>query len=287
MPAYYERIGRWHMGRRGFRSRWVRASTGRVHLFDAWGGGPLPTLVALHGLSSSATPLSPVLTRLRRRFRRVLAPDAPAHGFSDVPGQLDPDLLYQGVAEVLDAELDEPATLFGNSMGGGVALRYAIERPEKVGALVLCSPAGARTSPEAVQGWLDRFRMPDQAAARAFVGELYVRPPWYLGMVARECRKLFQREPIQTLLDAVDAERHLSAEELGGLEMPVLFIWGGEERTMLGEHLDFFRAHLPPHVEVVEPDHFTHCPYLEYPAEVAAMIADFAQRHAPNRLPAP
>ena len=287
LPAYYEHVGRWRLGMRGFRSRWVRTARGRMHLFDALGQGSLPTAVALHGLSSSATPLSPVLTRLRPHFRRIIAPDAPAHGFSEVPHDLDPEILYEGIAELLDAELDEPAIFFGNSMGGAVALRYAVERPEKVAALVVCSPAGARTDPASVQPWLDRFRMSDMTQARSFVNDLYVRPPWYIGMVARECRKLFHREPIQSLLNAVDPERHLTADELASLEMPVLFIWGGEERTMLGEHLDFFKAHLPPHVEMVEPAHFTHCPYLEHPGEVASMITEFARRHAPNRLPAP
>lgn len=46
------------------------------------------------------------------------------------------------MTEALDALLPEPAIVCGNSLGGAVALHYALARPEKVLGLVLLSPAG-------------------------------------------------------------------------------------------------------------------------------------------------
>ena len=61
------------------------------------------------------------------------------------------------------------------------------------------------------------------------------------------------------------------------LTVPVRFIWGGAERTMLPAHKAFWLAHLPAHAEIVSPPHFTHCPYLENVGEVADLITGFAE----------
>ncbi|HSN97017.1 MAG TPA: hypothetical protein VLS89_01930, partial [Candidatus Nanopelagicales bacterium] len=80
-----ERLTRRALTAQGVRSRWVETSVARLHAYDAKGAGRLPTMVVLHGISSSAAAFAPLLTRLRPRARRVLAPEAPGHGFSDPP----------------------------------------------------------------------------------------------------------------------------------------------------------------------------------------------------------
>src|SRR6185503_17622809 len=91
-----EGVGRRVLNASGVPSRWVDTKVARLHLFDAPGDGPLPTIVLLHGMSSSAVPYGPVVQRLRRRARRVLAPEAPGHGASDSPaGPLTPERLFE------------------------------------------------------------------------------------------------------------------------------------------------------------------------------------------------
>lgn len=225
--------------------------------------------------------MGPVLRRLDPHCARVIAPDMPGHGFSAAPERTTLEAVYEGVAELLARTLDGPAVLFGHSLGGALALRLALERPELVAGMVLLSPAGAPTPGSLHERWLDRFAMADQRAAHEFVRSLYVRQPIFLPVVAWTCRRLFQREPVRQLLASARRDAAITPEQLGGITVPIRFIWGGAEQTLLPDHRDFFLAHLPSHAEVVRPAHFTHCPYLEYPDEVAAHVTSLLGKAGP------
>ena len=141
-------------------------------MYDARGPAALPTVVLLHGLGSTATAFGPLLTRMLPEAGRLVAPDLPGHGFSETPsGRLTPERLFGAVSELLDGLVSEPMILVGSSLGGALALRYAVERPGRLVALALISPAGARTSPsewdELLDAVQDRFcrRRPASAGA--------------------------------------------------------------------------------------------------------------------------
>ena len=285
MPTPVEHLlKRWlRTGR--YTSRHVATRAGRMHYFDSGRSGP--ALVALHGVSSGASLMAPLLWKLAPHFDRVIAPDMPGHGFSQAPERMELEGLYQASAELLDQALDAPSVLFGHSLGGALAVRYALERPERVTGLCLLSPAGAPSPEDERQGWLDQFAMADHQASLAFVRRLYVDPPPYLPVVARACRFLFRRAPIQQLLDSARANGALTltAEEVAGLSVPIRFIWGDAETTMLPAHRAFWLEHLPGHAEILTPPHFTHCPYLEHVGDVAQLVSDFA-RTVPWRVEA-
>ncbi|TML55880.1 MAG: alpha/beta hydrolase, partial [Actinobacteria bacterium] len=71
--------------------------------------------------------------------RRVLVPELPGHGGSD---PLPAAASLNAYADRIAGLLDEPAAIVGHSLGGAVALRLAIRRPELVRALVLAGAAG-------------------------------------------------------------------------------------------------------------------------------------------------
>ncbi len=283
MPSPWEHLGRSWLNARGFSSRHLDTSVGRHHYYDGEGvsGSGHPPLVALHGLSSGATPMGPVLRRLTSHYGRIIAPDMAGHGFSDSPERTTLDTLYAGVIDLLDEALDEPAVFFGHSLGGALALRVALQRPDLVAGLVLLSPAGAPTPPDQHEAWMERFLMTDQEAAAAFVRALYIRQPTFTPVVAWACRRLFQRAPVRQLLASTRRDAVLTGSQLSSVSVPIRLIWGGAEKTLLPVHRNFFVAHLPLHADIVTPAHFTHCPYLEYPDQVAALVAGFAaQRDA-------
>ena len=256
-----------------------------MHYFEFGSDAPdRPTLVALHGLSSGATPLGTVLRKLTSHYGRIIAPDMSGHGFSDDPETLTTEAIYEGMIPLLEATLNGPAVFFGHSLGGAVSIRIALERPELVSGLVLLSPAGAPTPSDSHEAWIERFQMTDQAAATAFVRDLYVKSPAFLPIVAWTCRRLFRRDPVRQLLASTRRDHAITGEELNGLTVPIRFIWGDAERTLLKVHRDFFIAHLPLHADVVTPSHFTHCPYLEYPDQVAALVAGFVAQRLPQQL---
>lgn len=273
-----ERVGRIVLRRRGVESRWVKTPHGDVHAYDARGSGDLPTIVLLHGIGSAATPFGPVLARLQRDARRVVAPDYPGHGFShDTPGRFTPEALLESVSVALDAIVSEPAILVGNSLGGAVALSYAAARPERVRALVLVSPAGARASDEEWREIRRSFQIASRRDAKAFLERLYHRPPWFVHLLAHEFPATLGRAAVRDLLETATNDHAPSPDALRSLPMPVLLLWGKSERLLPETHLEYFKRHLPEHAVIERPDGFGHCPHFDDPAALAARIAEFGR----------
>ena len=138
------RMTLWHLRRQGFRSQTLDTSVSKVHYFEGQGEGQHAPIVMLHGIGSSAAGYADLMVRMKASVKKISAIDAPGHGMSTIPTQpFDADVIFQGVSEWLNDHIEEPSILYGNSLGGGMAVRYALEAPEKVKALVLSSPAGA------------------------------------------------------------------------------------------------------------------------------------------------
>ncbi|MCK6586033.1 MAG: alpha/beta hydrolase [Polyangiaceae bacterium] len=264
---------------RGVESRWVDTSIARLHAYHAKGRGPLGTVAVLHGISSSAAAYGSLIQRLRGRFHRVVAPDAPGHGRSGDPRvPLNPETLLTGMAELLDRELSEPSVVFGCSLGGAVAVSYALARPEKVRALILASPAGAAMDAAELERFLTIFRMKSKSDAADFLGRLHRRAPWYTPFIASDLVDLFARPVITSFTESVRSEHLFTPEQLASLPMPVHLLWGRADRLMPGSSLDFYRRHLPSHATIEEPDRWGHCPHFDDPAALAKKIAEFARR---------
>ena len=273
-----ERVGRFVLHRRGVQTRWVDTPYGRIHAYDGRGGGSLPPVVLLHGIGSAATPFGPLLERLRPHVRRVIAPDLPGHGFStETSIPLTPEVLFQSASTALDALIDRPAIVVGNSLGGAVALRYALARPERVRALVLVSPAGARATDEEWSTLRSRFDLGSRGDALAFLDRLYHRTPWFVPLVAHELPAMLDRKSVRDLLASASNDDALSPEALGSLTMPILLVWGKSERLLPDSHFEYFASSLPGHALVERPEGFGHCPHGDAPHALAARIVDFAR----------
>ncbi len=118
----------------------------RVHALVRGGHARGPTVCFVHGNLSSARFFEPVLASLPGTWH-VVAPDLRGFGRSD-PVPVD---ATRGLADFVDdvdavlsdaalAPTDRPVHLVGWSMGGGVAMAYAIEHPEKVASITLLAP---------------------------------------------------------------------------------------------------------------------------------------------------
>jgi pimeloyl-ACP methyl ester carboxylesterase len=273
-----ERLGRRALRRRGVTTRWIQTPSGRVHVYDAPGRGSLPTTVLLHGIGSNATPFGPVLARLQRHVRRVIAPDYPGHGFSPTPdGTLTPEVLFDSLTQVLDQTVGEPAVIVGNSLGGALALHYAIAQPDRVRALVLVSPAGARATDDEWRALKDAFEFTSRAGALGFLDRVYHRTPWLAHVVAHELPAAIGRRAVRDLLASAGNDHSPSPEELAALPMPVLLVWGRSERLLPDTHLAYFVKHLPKHAVVERPEGFGHCPHVDAPEALASRIVEIAK----------
>ena len=114
-------------------------------------GGDGPPLVLVHGLGGTIEnwrSLAPALTRRHR----VLVPDLPGHGRSAPLSEArDVDALAVAVFAIADAEEIGHAVWVGHSLGGVVALRAAVRRPEAVRGVVLAASAGIGSTSRAAQ----------------------------------------------------------------------------------------------------------------------------------------
>jgi pimeloyl-ACP methyl ester carboxylesterase len=275
----YHRLLRQRIRWSGGRSS-VRALRGRpVHAYEINGAGPGPTLVLLHGLGSTANSFANVLAGLRRSFARIWLPDLPGHGFSEV-GPEESHLDVVGHSEIFGAFLDEvvrePAVLVGNSMGGALVLRAALERPRTPGVGLL-SPAGAPLGDDGLQSIRSGFGATNAAETLAMVDRLLHRRPPGAWLVAKELQGVFNAPAVQRVLAATGPSEALSPAELAALEMPITFIWGASERLLPASGYEYYRSHLPEHAKVVLLESCGHLPMLEQPRRVVRLLEELGR----------
>jgi pimeloyl-ACP methyl ester carboxylesterase len=123
------------------------ADGARVHYRDR-GPRDAPVLVLVHGSNASLFTWEPWVRRLDDTFR-VITIDMPGHGLTGaVPSN---DYSQKGMADFVAAVADKIGlgkfAIGGNSMGGGVAARFAEDYPARVTALILVDAGGMPGKP--------------------------------------------------------------------------------------------------------------------------------------------
>lgn len=280
LPAI-AKLARFAMTRRGFESRFVEHGGRKIHVYDGKGSGTLPPLVLVHGLGSAGAAFARVAARLLPHVSRVILPELPGHGFSphgDIA--ITPQLLLETTTAAIEQLVPEPAFVYGNSLGGAVAIKYALHRPAQVRGLVLVSPAGARLEEAEWRSLVETFQVKDPTDAKAFLSRLYHKPPWFLPIVAREFPHLLATPAVREILEHATQDNAHRPEELAALAMPLLFVWGRSEKLLPSSALGFFRDNLPKHAVIEEPEGFGHTPQLEAPDRVADRLLAFVRQHA-------
>jgi pimeloyl-ACP methyl ester carboxylesterase len=114
----------------------------RAYVMEGPGVGDAPVLLLLHGLGCDHTTWRPVIRTLARRYT-VIAPDLLGHGRSDKPRA---DYSVGGYANAMRDLLTvlgvDKVTVVGHSLGGGVAMQFAYQFPERTERMVLVAPGG-------------------------------------------------------------------------------------------------------------------------------------------------
>jgi pimeloyl-ACP methyl ester carboxylesterase len=104
--------------------------------------GTGPALLLLHGLGCDHTTWLPVIASLSRRYT-VIAPDLLGHGHSDKPrADYSVGGYANGMRDLLTVLGVDKATVVGHSFGGGVAMQFAYQFPERTERLILVAPGG-------------------------------------------------------------------------------------------------------------------------------------------------
>jgi pimeloyl-ACP methyl ester carboxylesterase len=111
----------------------------RVRYLSAGSG---PAVLLIHGITSSADTWRPAMDALSRDHT-VIAPDLLGHGASAKPrGDYSLGAFASGVRDLLAALGYDRVSVVGHSLGGGIAMQFAYQFPERTERLVLVSSGG-------------------------------------------------------------------------------------------------------------------------------------------------
>ncbi|WP_349260721.1 alpha/beta hydrolase [Actinocrinis sp.] len=117
-----------------------RTIHGHKHAFRMAGNGPAVLLI--HGIGDSSETWAPIVPGLARNHR-VIVPDLLGHGESDKPrGDYSIGGYANGMRDLLSVLGIDRVTLVGHSLGGGVAMQFAYQYPERTERIVLVATGG-------------------------------------------------------------------------------------------------------------------------------------------------
>lgn len=256
----------------------------RIHYQDIGEG---PVVVFLHGSGSGASGHSNFkhnYPQLVEQGYRVIVPDHIGYGYSDKPTDVDYhiDFFVECIKQTLDSIGVEKYTLIGNSLGGAIALRYALDYPANVTGLVLMAPGGIEEKP-------DYFTMPGMqmmkevftssepitpAKMKAFFTTAFVVDPSCLDdqLVQERWESMQTQNPhvVQTM------EVPNMEDELANLQCPILVFWGMNE-NMMPETGIMKLAKKCNNVRVVLVSECGHWVMLEHKDMFNRMTLDFLQ----------
>ena len=237
-------------------------------------------LLLVHGLGGDRGTWDAVLDALAATHT-VIAPDLPGHGQSDAPaGDYSLGAHASALRDLLIVLGHRSATIIGHSLGGGIAMQFAYQFPDRTDRLVLISSGGlgpqltpilrAATLPGAetvVAGLshLPRALTRGVLSAASRIPGLVARPdaaPLSSGLrqlTELRSRRAFVRTA-RTVINwrgqTVSATQHLRQLT----DLPVLLAWGSDDRTIPPHHHRAVSDLLadPHFVEIPDAGHYPH-----------------------------
>ena len=117
--------------------------SGLNHYYDDVGSGE-EVLVMVHGATGSAHAFEPQYPGLSTRFR-VIAPDLRSMGRSEHVTEMPPTAWVDDLGELLDQLGADSVHVLGNSLGSRIAMRFAINNPQRVRSVTVVNPIIAIT----------------------------------------------------------------------------------------------------------------------------------------------
>jgi len=208
----------------------------------------------------------------------VYALDLPGHGGSskDV-GAGDLDYLVGAVEQFLDSQRLRRVHVAGHSLGGRVAASLALAAPERVGSLTLVASTGL--GEEINREYIDGFIAAERRRELKPVLELLFADP---GLVTRQLvddvLKYKRIDGVDEALRAIATraigergQRVLIADRLAELDVPVLVVWGREDRIIPAAHAE--RAPEGALVHVLDGQGPS--PHMEAAGDVNRILAGF------------
>jgi pimeloyl-ACP methyl ester carboxylesterase len=190
-------------------------------------------LILLHGGVGATEMFSPIMPSLSKT-RQVIAVDLQAHGrTADVDRPLRCETMADDIAALIKYLGIEKADVMGYSLGGGVALRTAIQHPGVVSKLVAVSTTFKR------DGWY-----PEIVAAMSQMGPGAAEPmkqsPLYQ-MYARIAPKPADWPVLLTKLGDLLHQDYDWSKEVAAIQAPTLLVFGDADAIRPEHAVQFFQ----------------------------------------------
>ncbi len=265
--------------------------------------GEGPPVVLVHGMLNSSSHWKEVAAELSRDHT-VVAPDLIGHGDSAAPrGDYSLGAHAASIRDLLAAIGIDRATMVGHSLGGGVAMQFFYQFPQRVERLVLISSGGLGREVSPV---LRTAALPGTSALLSLtINPRLVGGLWRLGAMLRErgaptglyvealARALRPLETadargafLHTLRAVIDArgQRVSATDRLYLLEaIPTMIVWGERDNTIPIAHgRDAHDA--IPHSAMRTIPSAAHFPHLEEPQALALLLREFIDSTEPGLI---
>jgi pimeloyl-ACP methyl ester carboxylesterase len=236
---------------------------------------PLPPVVLLHGMLGDLSNWVDTVEALSNKGYRVLAPVLPVYDFplseTGVPRLTEH---VHNFVETLD--LDK-VILVGNSLGGHVALLYALDHAETVHAMVLSGSSGIY---ETTMG-SSFFRRQDREFIKERTEMTFYDPAHATEELVDEMLEIVNDRPraFRLLKIARSADEETVTERLSQLDMPSLLVWGRDDIITPPEVGEEFRDRMPnARLEFI--DKCGHAPMIEHPDTFNTLTLEFLEELA-------
>ena len=235
------------LGMDGIHSRYANVGGYRIHYFEGGSGQPI---LLIHGLGSRAEDWADLMPQLVHGGRHVYAIDLLGYGRSARPRDAAYSIPQEAgiVEKFMAAENLGQTDLGGWSMGGWVAMRVALDEPERVRRLAIYDSAGLRFDLpfKASLFW------PDNPAALTALNDLLSpgRGPHIPAIMRWDILRLVRRNGwvVQRSMESMLTGADLVDGKLGALQMPVLIVWGKQDQLTPVSLAYLFHAQLPQSV---------------------------------------
>lgn len=246
---------------------------GTKHPLTTFEAGHGPNLILLHGAGDHAGTWSDLARRLAPEMRLIM-PDLPGHGASPwTDASLTLGDVFAGLEALMDGPLNgQTATLMGNSMGGWIALLYAVRHTDRVDGLILENSGGIRRDSDGpnlvpktmdeARALLDATRGPDGPDIPKFV--------------LRHLIKTTQHGPLAKLARS-DGEPYFLDDRLSQLNVPTVVVWGEDDGLLPLEYAESLTAKIPGATLKLIP-RAGHIPHLEKPDDVITVVREFLKQ---------
>ena len=211
---------------------------------------------------------------------RLVRYDKRGHGLSDTPPA--PYTIRDhsdDLAALLDRLEIETAIVIGISVGGLIAMDYAVQDPGRVQALVLCDTAPRIGTPE---GWSERIQAVREKGLPEMAGTIMGRwfAPTFVGQSPADYRgftNMLLQTPVEGYLGTCAALRDADLyKEVSQINVPTLLLCGAQDISTPPDLMREWAGALPnASFQVI--DGAAHLPCVEQPEATAAAIKQFLQ----------